>query len=631
MKNTIRLFVLSILFGCFSASCDSYLDVVPDNIATIDHAFTNRYQAEKFLFTLYSYLPRMGHGAVEGRFDDYTWTGNGPANLQNFYPYFLLRDGNNVSSPFCNGWHGYQGGIPTFIAIRKCNVLFEKIDQVKDLQPIEKNRWIAEAKFLKAYYHFLLLQQYGPIPIIDVNLPISAENEEAMVERLPVEVVFDYIIGLIDEAMPYLPNKIDDISVEMGRVTQAAALAVKAKVAVTAASPLFNGNATYASFKNRHGQRLMGEYNREKWAKAVEACKQAIDSCHHAGFGLYEYLPESTMSDETQKIVQVSRVFNDKWNKEHVWSMVWATQSIDYWTAPILHIDHSNYGRGYINPTMKAVEQFYSKNGVPIEEDKFFDYERRYETVLTTVADNKFVQPGVLTAQLHLNREYRFYGSIAFDGGWWYGLGRYNENDQWPVNAKSGDIAGQRGPERYSCTSYFIKKLINILSSFSGNTYVFVRSDYPLLRMADLYLLYAEALNEYYDKPGDDPDGDVWHYVNLVRERAGLETVQDAWINYAKDTEKYTTQSGMRDIIRRERNIELMFEGYRLFDVRRWDIATSELDGPVRGWNYLGSTPEEFYQIITVDNVEFTDRDVLSPIPTSELIRNRNLIQNPGW
>jgi len=634
MKNRIKTFVFIILSGLFLASCDSYLDVVPDNIATIDNAFTDRIQAEKFLYGLYSYLPLAGHVQQDqGRFDDLTWAGRtvifqGPTP----YPLYVLRDGNRATAPYCNNWEGLQGGIALFQAIRDCNLFLEKIDQPRDLYPFERIRWVGEAKFLKAYYHFLLLQQYGPIPIIDVNLPVSASDESVMVERLPVDIVFDYIIGLLDEAASVLPLKIEDIAIEMGRITMCTALAVKAKVAVAAASPLFNGNTTYSSFTNRQGQPFFSDYSHEKWAKAVVACKEAIEFCHDAEHGLYEYAGETDMSPETKKIVQVGRIITDKWNKEHIWGIAWRTgggtgAGLDSWTLAALSTDHNAFVRGVINPTMKAAEMFYSKNGVPIEEDKFYDYDNRYETVLTSADDSKFVQTGIQTAGLHLNREYRFYGSMAFDGGWWYGIGRYNEDNQWPVNARSGQISGQRGLERYSCTSFFIKKFVSMLCSFNSINFVYIRSNYPIFRMADLYLLYAEALNEYLDAP----NGDVWEYVNLVRERAGLESVQNAWTNYSKYPDKYTSKSDMRDIIRRERSIELMFEGHRLFDLRRWDLSTTELTGPVRGWNYLENAVDDFYQVITVDNVLYTDRDIFTPIRTSELAKNSNLIQNPGW
>lgn len=629
MKNLIRTLVFILGLGCFFVSCDSYVDVVPDNIATIDNAFTDRNQAEKFLYTCYSYLDRIDHTSSEGRYDDLTWSGRtviygGPTP----YQYWILRDGNRASNPYLNTWNGANGGMPLFQAIRNCNILLERIDEVRDLDPFEKIRWIAEAKFLKAYYHFQLAQQYGPIPIVDVNLPVTASQEEVMVERVPVDVVFNYIIGLLDEAATDLPLKIEDVAIEMGRVTQAAALAVKAKVAVTAASPLFNGNTTYEAFKNGQGQPMFGTYDHEKWTRAAAACKQAIDTCHRAGHVLYQYVnPE--LSEETRKIVQVSRIFNDKWNKEHVWAMSWMSQNgyLEEVTIPVLHSNHAQWARGVINPTMKAAEMFYSKNGVPIEEDRFYDYENRYSVVSTTSADSKFAQTGIQTAQLHLNREYRFYGSIAFDGGLWYGLGKYSENDQWFVGTKSGSISGQRSMERFSCSAFYIKKLSNIESSWNNQTFVHVRHDYPIIRLADLYLLYAEALNESLSAPNEE----VWEYVNLVRLRAGLETVQDSWTKYAKTGDKYTTQSGMRDIIRRERSIELMFEGHRLFDLRRWNRAPIELTGPVQGWNYLESKAEDFYQVFTIDNVRFTDRDVLAPILNSELTKNYNLVQNPGW
>ena len=631
MKNIIRIFIFIMLTGCFSVSCDSYLDVVPDNIATIDNAFTDRNQAEKFLYTLYSYLPHIGKAGVEGRYDDLTWSGRTTLIPNTPFPLYALRDGNRASNPYCNNWSGSNGGTPFYEAIRNCNILLEKIEQVRDLDMFEKIRWIAEAKFLKAYFHFLLLQQYGPIHIIDVNLPVSASAEEQMLERVPVDEAFTYIIGLIDEATPDLPLSIEDGTIELGRITQAAALAVKAKIAVTAASPLFNGNSTYAAFKNSQGQPFFSDYDHEKWAIAATACKEAIDACHEAGHGLYEY--QTSLSPETQKILQVGRIYTDKWNKEHVWGMVWPggiNGELDQYTGAALTSNHNEYFRGVVNPTMKAVEMFYSSNGVPIEEDLFYDYENRYETVLTSAVDNTFVQTGYETARLHLNREYRFYGSIAFDGGWWYGYGRLDEDNQWPVNTKSGGASGQRGTERYSCSGFYIKKLLSIESSFSNTSYIFVRSDYPIIRLADLYLLYAEALNEYEGPDGARKD-DLFFYINEVRKRAGLETVQYSWTNYAKNPEKYTTPLGMRDIIRRERSIELMFETHRLFDLRRWNIATAELTGPVRGWNYMESSTEDFYQLSTIDNVLYIDRDVLAPIPSDQIVRSSKLVQNPGW
>jgi hypothetical protein len=629
INNNVKIFIFALVAGWITVSCDSYVDVVPDNVATINNAFTDRNQAEKFLFTLYAYMPNIGHPQCVGRYDDMTWASRGSDDLFQWYSLYAIRDGNRTLAPYCNYWEGgYGATFSLYQGIHDCNVFIEKIDEARDLDPVERARWVAEAKFLKAYYHFFLLQLYGPIPVIEQNLPITASQEEVMVPRKPVDDVFGYIYTLIDEAVSDLPPKIEDVTLEMGRLSQPAALAMKAKIAVTAASPLFNGNTTYSGFTDRQGKPFFNQQeDSQKWTFAAECCKIAIESCINAGHDLYTFDGTLTsLSPETEKIVQVGRIITDKWNKEHIWSLTASNSRLDECVGAALTTNHAWF-RGVINPTLKAAEMFYTKNGLPIDEDKTYDYEHRYDIVTTTVADNKYLQTGVQTVKLHLDREYRFYGTLGVDGGWWYGLGNYGENAQWPLNIKSGGASGIRGSERYPCTGMYIKKLISMESTFNNTSYVMSRYDNPIMRLADLYLLYAEALNETLGAPNTE----VFEYLNRVRNRTGLANIQDAYLDYAKDPGKYQTKTGMRDIIRRERSIELAFESNRFFDIRRWNTATEELNGPIQGWNYFGKTAIDFYQIVVVDNVSYTDRDVLWPIRTVELAKNRNLVQNPGW
>src|SRR5690606_27798999 len=138
-----------------------------------------------------------------------------------------------------------------------------------------------------------------------------------------------------------------------------------------------------------------------------------------------------------------------------------------------LHPDHRLFsGGGTWAPTMKAVEMFYSENGVPIDEDNSNYHADPYSLVTVLAEDAAFMQPGVVTAKLHLKREPRFYGSIGVDGGWWFGLGRFKENDQWPIKSKMGEFSGKQGVERFSPTSFYIKKLHNFESAYSQTTYV---------------------------------------------------------------------------------------------------------------------------------------------------------------
>src|SRR5690606_1123229 len=108
------------------------------------------------------------------------------------------------------------------------------------------------------------------------------------------------------------------------------------------------------------------------------------------------------------------------------------------------------------------------------------------------------------------------YGSLAVDGGWWFGLGRINDNAQWPLNFKLGSVSGGRiGFSSYSVTAYYIKKLVNYQTTYNGTTMVEKRFDFPIFRLADLYLLYAEALNESLSAP----NAEVYKYIDMIRER----------------------------------------------------------------------------------------------------------------
>lgn len=169
------------------------------------------------------------------------------------------------------------------------------------MEEYEKQLWISEVKFLKAYYHFFLMRLYGPIPIIRENLPVSASVDEVRVYRDPIDDVVNYIVELIDEAAAGLPDRIESMITDAGRITRPIALATKAEVLVWAASPLFNGNPDYLNFKDKRGVQLVpAEKDNTKWERAATAIKEAIETCEAAGHGFYEYIPPRTMSDQTK-------------------------------------------------------------------------------------------------------------------------------------------------------------------------------------------------------------------------------------------------------------------------------------------------------------------------------------------
>jgi hypothetical protein len=615
------------------SSCD-YLDIVPDNVATIDNAFTMRSTAEKYLFTCYSYLPEEGNPRNNPAFvaGDEFWF-HYPTTLSG-WP--IARNNQNVVNPAMNFWDGTEGGMPLFRAIRDCNIFLENIGKVPDIEETERNRWIGEVKFLKAYFHFYLLRMYGPIPLVRENLPISAGVQEVQVERRPADECFGYIVELLDEAAPHLPEVIARASSEAGRITLPIAVAMKARVLLLAASPLFNGNADYEGFTNKDGTPLFSTvYDAQKWERAKTACREAIDLCHQLGHELYYHTQSAVqypgLSDITKTKLNIRNSFTEKWNREIIWGNTTAMGLSIQADAMPRGLDPSklNSGatRGFLAPTLKIAEMFYTENGLPINEDITWDYEGRYNSKTATIDDKYYLKPNYETVAFNFDREPRFYADLGFDGVAWFGNGRIDDNNPWYMEAKKGQPQAMINVTMYSVTGYWPKKLVNIHSAFSGsNSIAWTAYPWPMIRLADLYLMYAEATNEY-----DGPNDDVYYYLNAIRSRAGIPTVEDAWSNYSLEPSKYTTKEGLREIIHRERLIELAFEGHRYWDLRRWKKAAPVISGPVKAWNISQSDAPSYHQEQVLFNQQFNSRDYFWPIRELETIVNKKLVQNPGW
>lgn len=622
------------LVMCLTVSCQKYLDIVPDNVATVEYAFRMRVTAEKYLFTCYSFLPKMGDMYQNpGMFGgdelwlsaDKTWWSNWVVALGN----------QNVNNPVLDYWNGANAATALWMGISQCNIFLENIQKVPDMDDREKAQWAAEVKFLKAYYHFFLLRMYGPIPIIDKNLPISASGEEVRISRKPVDEVFDYIVNLIDELAPDLPNAVRDENSELGRITKPIALGMKAKILVYAASPLFNGNADYEGFTNSDGTPLFNTvYSVQKWEKAAAACKEAIDLCHSLGYDLFDFEGSQqtrNISEETRLHLNARGTLTERWNPEIIWANTGSTtRELQVWAAPrVLEASHigNQEPNGSIGVTMKVVNLFYSKNGVPIDEDTEFGYPERFALRTSTAEDKYQIKEGYTTSRLNFDREPRFYGTLGFDGGVWYGQGRFDDEDPYYLQIKKEQIGGKVQVGWHSVTGYYAKKWINYTNtSVNTGTYTTVNWPWVMLRLGDLYLLYAEALNEL-----NGSNDESIRFLDLIRAKAGLEGVVESWTAHSRNPNKYTTAEGLQEIIRHERGIELALEGERFWDLRRWKTAPEELNQPISGWDVDQVTAEAYYRERVLYNQTFALKDYFWPLRENDLIVNKNLVQNPGW
>ena len=635
----MRYFRIVIVFAAFyCSSCNKYLDVIPDNIPTIDNAFTLRNTAEQYLFTCYSFLPDDAdmnvNPALMGA--DEMWHYSPDVYL----PMRIARGNQNKLNPVLNYWSGDSDTKALYRGIRECNIFLDNVGRVPDLDEFERNRWIAEVKFLKAYYHFYLFRMYGPIPLIRKNLPISAGIEEVRPDREPADDVVNYIVELLDEALPDLPDIIQSEQMELGRITKSIDLALKAKLLVTAASPLFNGNPDYSNLRDHKGSLLFNPVaDPGKWDRAADACKVAIDFCHSVNIRLYDYNLDpasSTVSPETRTTISIRNSVTKKWNSEIIWANTNSMSSLLQLHAQArLHNGPTALSGGHsdLSPTLKIVEMFYTKNGVPMDEDNdpAFNYSDRYNLRTAGTEYSKFIKAGYTTAMLNFDREPRFYASLGFDGSSWYGQGRLGDTDMWYVEAKLGQPAGRQAVGKYSETGYWPKKLVNVetvhpATAATTSGYVVSQYPWPIIRLADLYLLYAEALNEK-----GAPYTEVCEYLNPIRARAGLKSVQDSWTAHSINPTKFQSKEGLRQIIHQERTIEMAFEGQRFWDVRRWKTGIKEFNGPVRGWDIGQSDTQLYYRIRTTFTQTFQTRDYFWPIQEQDLIVNKNLLQNLGW
>ncbi|MFD2162744.1 RagB/SusD family nutrient uptake outer membrane protein [Paradesertivirga mongoliensis] len=649
LKKALLAGALILAVAITGTSCKKFLDVVPDNTSEIKHAFKIRNEAEKYLFTCYSFLPKNGDGWFNaGMFaGDEMWL---PQNdFAHWHNAFRIAQGQqNANAPLFDEWAGLRKGggnfnshLKIFMGIRHCNIFIENMkdmSKVPDITLTERERWIGEAMFLKAFYHYYLLRMYGPVPIIDQNSAEDATGDELYYKRMPVDDVVNYVSGVLDEALDKVPTTISQENTELGRVDKNIVLAVKAKLWLLAASPLFNGNPDYAGFKDKDGVALFNStYDPLKWEKARDAAKDAILAAESTGHFLYKYTDvRYKLSDTTKKQLSIRNAITSRWNPETVWGL-----SNSYFINEALCMPAVARGRntdrfqlmGVWGAPIKIAKMFYTKNGVPIEEDKTLNFSN-YTEVRTAGADDRFnIEQGYQTARLNFDREHRFYADLGFDGGIWY-MKDANEqgndvDNRFFVQAKNSERSGFGHFTNWNHTGYFIKKLVNWESTTNSQNQgpSWKAYPWPEIRLADLYLMYAEALNEV--QSGSTL---AIEYVDKVRDRAGLKGVVESWTNYSNNPGKYISQSGLRQIIQHERLIELAFEGQRFWDLRRWKRSGEELNKDITGFNILGKTTESYNTERFIFSQTFiAPRDYFWPIGNYDTRRNPKLVENLGW
>lgn len=648
-KAIIRIsIVFTIATAMMLAGCSKFLDVVPDNTSTVDKMFENKSKILQALATCYSYMP--------DDFNDHYRTSVSLGNEIMFPLVYANRTDvfitnrvmcgeQSVDTPYYSYWDGSGYVRSLYEGIRYCNIFLNNISNVPDLESGDCEDYIAQVKFLKAYYHFILINSYGPIIIADDEMDMNASEDEIHQYRQDVDKCFEYVVNLLDEVIDNLPAT--RVKTMAGQITKPIAAALKAKVLLYWASPLFNGNAEfYSGFTNPEtGKPFFNtEYNAQRWADAALAAKEAIKIAEDANIALYTYtksVPDIDVKDFNRSGV-MQYAYNaryticDPWNQELIWgySNVNPQNGASIQAAcQVKNIEYPtnySYSYAYMSATQNVVDKFYTKNGVPINEDRNFDYDNKFELVNLPTDDyhrGYFIDDDQeQTVKEYLDREPRFYGWIATDRSVWrtYGM-RYNMRMRFN-EAPGGGNSGLSG--EYYQTGIAIKKWVH---PETQNMYWerIMWFPFPLIRLSDLYLMYAEAVNE-----SEGPCEEAYKYIDLVRAKYNLPKVEDVWANgeIVKTVGKHATKEGLREIIHHERAVELCFEGHQYNDIRRWKEADIEFNEPIMGWDSSKGEIKDFYrQTNWQSRTWVTPRDYFTPLANSILNKNPNLVQNFGW
>ena len=626
-------------------ACGDYLDQVPEkDVETFESIFERRASADIWLTQATEFMAGVsfsGFGSNAGVVgaDEFV-TGNYIRD-NNTAKLFNIADGLQMSQdPLGNIW------TTTYYSIRMLNTFISNIDNVYDLTAAEKRNWKAEAIAVKAFYYLELVRRYGPIVLVPKNIDVNADLAEMQIPRSHVDTCFNEIVRLLDEAIPDLLYGKERLISHKLFLSKEGAMALKARVLLYQASPLFNGNEYYVNFKGKKGESLFSaEYDPEKWKRAAEAADAAVEMCESQGYKL----KTGEGNKATKLLNQMRDIEMSIWEPNYEGEeAIFLTgnanimNSYVMFTLPLFPEGHSDrYAllTGCVAPSMKMVEMFYTKNGLPLNVDKEWDYANRYK--LGREVNNDYQNVVALNEDvlnLHLKREPRFYANVAADRCYWQRGPAANKN--MLVQAYRGEAFGIHESfllysQPQNLCGYYVKKFSRSevqTYQYTSNTGSLGDCRWPMIRLAELYLIQAEAWNEYLSKPDDK----VYEPLNKIRRRAGIPDVEVAWKEFSTQPQKIESKEGMREIIQQENFVEFAFEGHRFWDLRRWKLAHLELNDKILGWNVLGENARTFYNnfegpVVVWDKTKFVaPRDYLFPIKAEEAMI-AGYVQNPGW
>lgn len=589
------------MYGCN----DDFFDAQPDNLLNIETIFSNRAQTENYWGGLYSPIPDVWDQPY-----NYFWSAITDeidvSNWQEFPANSGALSADNVNTMYVNYYN----------KIRQCQIFIDNVDKCTELLTAENGATLvkeykAEAKFLRAFYYWSVMKMHGPVVILPLNSD-DAAGENYQIPRSSWDESVEFVLAQIDEALKDLPAEhflmgtttVD--GTQLGRINKMVAEAVKSEILLFHASPLYNGNTSMSNWRNYDGKQLINPtYDPSKWQKAAAQAKAAIDIAEANGKALYV---KNGSSEFETAYLSTRDVFWDGYQKEGIWLR--PSTNRHQWEIHASPRAISGTAYNGLAVVQELVDDFRMENGQSIQQSSSYN-ENTYSQ-----EETRYYAEG--TNKMYTDREPRFYSYITFNGSLIPGSPK--SGMKWVEFFASGNSGKNGAPRDWPKTGYTARK--NIHPSFSVNPSNATNRAAMLIRLSELYLNYAEALNE--SQPNNP---NILTYLNKVRTRAGLPALSPG-----------LSQSRMREEIRLERRVELCFEGKRFFDVRRWKLADQE--GYKQGGNYTGmdmtkgsaiNSPDFHKRVPAVLRAQWEDKNYFMPWHQMEIDRNKQLVQIPGY
>ena len=658
-----------------AVSCDSYFDINTKDQATLEDIMGRSTAVRQYLAHLYSYIPndenlRANEGGTSLRSDEAL---HGKSQWETNW--YKVRRGEYSSASSTdvgsgNIWKKFYEGI------NECATFIDNLHYDKEDSPTLVNAMEGEARFLRAYYYFALFRHYGPVFLWmdEEGNPVASDQNisgEDM-DRNTVEENVDFIVRELDKAISLLPVDIADVTAaysNMGRATKGAAMALKTRLLLYAASPLYNGqNGTgmFSGLQNKDGKELFPPYDASKWDKVRDAAKDIINMNKYSL--TTKGSPLTSIQDAADSY---QNVWFENWetNTEIIWGWWYRQWAEDYLGSIGGEIAFSapsggklcRNGFSLITPSLKLIDAY------PMAETGRYPVVQYEETAGLIDLSRPIVDPDsgyqaegwnnnyqqlvdvsptwAKPFKAHnstVGRDARFYSNFLPNGFWWP-CQRPMDNDT-PLQFTCWDDPNCTSP--YSATEgcnrvgYVWRRLYKAGNHLKENTdYSSIRYVFPAFRLAEVYLTYAEACNEMTSRDADE----AIKYIDLVRARAGLKGLREAYpeIDFAGagGTTGGVTRNGqewLRWVIRQEKLCEFAFEGsQRHYDAIR--TLTAEKEYNMENWtlHVTAGNYEDSYNRVSDDYIGgrsiFRKRDYLFPIGSAQLAEMTNFTQNPGW